>query len=167
LRAKECGAVRKCDVDTTCVVLAGQHTKNGKPAVVPLPEYAASALSSYCNGLEPDNLLWPGKWAVQKRAAKLLAQDAADCEPSITIGRKGHVGGVLDFHSFRHYYSSAVDRVGVSERLARRLVRVSTASLLDRYTHREAAELAAAVAGFPSLQFGACGDMVVDSLVSY
>ncbi len=58
----------------------------------------------------------------------------------------------LDFHSFRHYYCSQVDRAGVSETLARKLARASSGALLDRYTHREQGELAAAVADFPPVR---------------
>ena len=72
----------------------------------------------------------------------------------IAIGKEGieaNGGKALDCPSFRHFYASQIDRCGVSERLARKLARASSGSLLDRYTHREQEELVAAVANWPEL----------------
>ena len=73
----------------------------------------------------------------------------------IVIGRKGleaNGGRVLDFHSFRHSYVSALDRAGISEGLSRKLARASCRAILERYTHREFEELSAAIEGIPAIR---------------
>jgi hypothetical protein len=64
---------------------------------------------------------------------------------------------VLDFHSFRHSYISSLDRAGLSEGLARKLARASCRAILERYTHREFAELAEAVEALPAITIPAAG----------
>jgi hypothetical protein len=86
-----------------------------------------------------------------KSAGEFLRFDAA--KVGIVIGRKGKEqnGGVLDFHSFRHFYGTVCDQAGISDGLRRKLHRASTQKLLDRYTHRELAELTAAVEELPAI----------------
>ncbi|QDV36337.1 site-specific integrase [Tautonia plasticadhaerens] len=116
-------------------------------------------------GLAEEEFLWPGgwkrtekgRWAVVgwvagKDAGELLRRDAR--RAGIVVGRSGREangGRVLDFHSLRHSYVSALDRAGLSEGLARRLARGSSRALLERYTHREFAELAEAVEALPAV----------------
>jgi hypothetical protein len=89
-----------------------------------------------------------------KSAGEFLRYDAA--RVGIVIGRKGkeHNGGVLDFHSLRHFYGTVCDRAGISDGLRRKLHRASCQKLLDRYTHRELAELTAAVEELPAIAWG-------------
>ena len=92
-------------------------------------------------------------WIAGKEAGELLRKDAAPV--GIVIGRKGQEangGRVLDFHSFRHSYISALDRAGISEGLSRKLARASCRAILERYTHREFEELSAAIEGIPAIR---------------
>jgi integrase len=173
LRAKECAAVRKRDFGAalTLVRVAGEFTKNSKEAVQPVPSFLRPALGGLLEGLGDDDFLWPGGWAKDERgrwapagwvagkdAGELLRRDAA--RAGIAIGRAGREangGRVLDFHSLRHSYVSALDRAGLSEGLARKLARASSRAILERYTHREFAELAEAVEALPAIAIPAAG----------
>ena len=166
LRVRESAAVRKQDFgpDLATVTVAGCFTKNDKPALQPLPGFVRQALLPYVSTLGDEDFLWPGGWqqdegqwqpngwVAGKEGGVMLRRDAA--KVGIVIGREGAAangGKVLDAHSFRHAFATLVDRAGVSERLARKLARASSGALLDRYTHRDSQELAAAVAAFPTL----------------
>ncbi len=167
LRVREAASVRRCDFGPglLSVTVAGCHTKNGKEARQPLPPWLAVALSPYVATLGETAYLWPGGWRQDakgrwvvcgwvghKDAGELLRRDAKGC--GILIGKEGleaNGGVALDAHSFRHTFATNLGRCGVSERLARKLTRTSSESLLARYTHTEQAELAAAVAALPSL----------------
>jgi integrase len=168
LRAKECAAVRKADFgpELAHVRVAGTFTKNSKDAVQPIPSFLRTALAEYVATLGDDDFLWPGGWEPDgqggwveagwiagKEAGELLRKDAAPV--GIVIGRKGQEsngGRVLDFHSFRHSYVSALDRAGISEGLSRKLARASSRAILERYTHRELEELSAAVEDIPPIR---------------
>jgi hypothetical protein len=169
-RAKECAAVRKCDLapDLSFVRIAGSFTKNDCEAVQPIPSFFRPALVAHIAGLGDEGFLWPGGWTLNdagkwveagwiagKEAGEFLRKDAA--KVGIQIGRKGreaNSGRVLDFHSFRHSYISSLDRAGISEGLSRKLARASCRAILDRYTHREFQELATAAEGIPAIRLG-------------
>jgi integrase len=168
LRAKECAAARKSDFgpEMASVRISGQFTKNSKDAVQPIPSFLRPALAEYVAGLGDNDFLWPGGWAQDeqglwveagwiagKSAGEFLRRDAA--RVGIVIGREGKKANgdlVLDFHSFRHTYVSALDRAGISEGLSRKLARASCRAILERYTHHEFEELSAAVEGIPAIQ---------------
>ena len=161
LRAKECAAIRKHDFgpDLAFVRVAGDYTKNGKEATQPLPSFLRPAIAEAVARLADGDFLWQGGWQIDpngrwieagwvagKSAGEFLRHDAA--RVGIAIGRVGgeaNGGRVLDFHSFRHSYISALDRAGLPEGLSRQLARASCRSILDRYTHREFEELMVAV----------------------
>ena len=167
LRAKECASVRRGDFGPglALVRVAGEFTKNGREAVQPIPSSLRPAIAAAVEGLADGEFLWPGgwkedqqgRWAVAgwvagKEAGEFLRRDAA--RAGIEIGRSGKAangGRVLDFHSFRHSFVSALDRAGLSEGLARKLARASSRAILERYTHREFGELAAAVEALPAI----------------
>jgi integrase len=175
LRAKECAAVRKGDFGPGLahVRVAGMFTKSGKDAVQPIPSFLRPALTEYVAPLGDDDFLWPGGWKPDgqggwvetgwiagKEAGEFLRKDAAGV--GIVIGRTGQEangGRVLDFHSFRHAYVTQLARAGISEELSRKLARASCRAILERYTHREFEELAAAAEALPALG-GAGGDGV-------
>jgi integrase len=170
LRAKECASVRKGDFgpELTCLSISGRFTKNDQPVRQPVPSFIRPALAEYLTGLDDEDFLWPGGWKQDgqggwteagwiagKEAGEFLRKDAA--QVGIVIGRKGQEangGRVLDFHSFRHSYVSALDRAGVSEGLSRKLARASCRAILERYTHREFTELAAATERIPAIRLG-------------
>jgi hypothetical protein len=61
-----------------------------------------------------------------KSAGEFLRFDAA--KVGIVIGRKGKEqnGGVLDFHSLRHFYGTVCDQAGISDGLRRKLHRAQS-----------------------------------------
>ena len=169
LRAKECAAVRKGDFgpDLAFVRISGQFTKNDQDAMQPIPSFLRPAVADLTAGMADDAaFLWPGGWQQDakgrwveagwiagKEAGMFLRADAAKVH--IVIGRKGkeaNGGQVLDFHSFRHSYVSALDRAGISEGLSRKLARASSRAILERYTHREFEELARAAETMPAIR---------------
>lgn len=151
LRARECAAVRRGDFapGLALVKVASGFTKNGKEAVQPIPSFLRPLLAEAVQSLTDEDFLWPGGWKRDERgrwapagwvagkdAGALLRRDAA--RVGIVIGRSGreaNEGRVLDFHSFRHSYVSALDRAGLSEGLSRKLARASSRAILERYTH--------------------------------
>ena len=167
LRAKECASVRRGDFGPglALVRVAGEFTKNGKEAVQPIPSFLRPAIAAAVEGLAGGDFLWPGGWRKDERgrwaeagwvagkeAGEILRRDAA--RAGIAIGRSGkeaNGGRVLDFHSFRHSYVSSLDRAGLSEGLSRKLARASSRAILERYTHREFGELAAAIESLPAI----------------
>ena len=166
-RARECAAVRKGDFGPglALVRVAGEFTKNGKEAVQPIPSFLRPVLAEALRSMADEDFLWAGGWKKEERgrwapagwvagkdAGELLRRDAA--RVGIVIGRSGREANgnrVLDFHSFRHSYVSSLDRAGLSEGLARKLARASSRAILERYTHREFGELAAAVESLPAI----------------
>ena len=119
-----------------------------------------------------EDFLWPGGWKRDERgrwapagwvsgkdAGELLRRDAARWgSRSAGRARTTTAGRVLDFHSFRHSYVSSLDRAGLSEGLSRKLARASSRAILERYTHREFGELAAAVESLPAIAIPSGGD---------
>lgn len=120
-------------------------------------------LTVYVASVQADDFLFSGGWlqiggkweaagwVKGKSAGKFLRYDAA--KVGIVIGWKGKEQnkGVLDFHSLRHFYGTVCDRAGISDGLRRKLHRASPQKLLDRYRHRELAELTAAVEELPAI----------------
>lgn len=106
-RASELAAVRPCDctlaADPPAVVLAGDHTKNGKPAVQPIPAALATELRAYLAGRDAASPVWPGTWP--EKAARMLRRDAAAAGiPAVVDSRDGPL--VLDFHSLRASFAT-------------------------------------------------------------
>jgi integrase len=168
LRAREAAAVRKQDFTNGMahVKVAGMFTKNNQEALQPVPSFLRSVLAAFVANLQDGDFLFPGGWqqvggrwetagwVKGKSAGEFLRFDAA--RVGIVIGRSGKEqnGGVLDFHSLRHFYGTVCDRAGISDGLRRKLHRASCQKLLDRYTHRELAELTAAVEELPAIAWG-------------
>jgi integrase len=167
LRAGEVGAVRKQDFTDGMahVKVAGMFTKNKQEALQPVPSFLRPILATYVANLQDGDFLFLGGWqqvggkwetagwVKGKSAGEFLRYDAA--KVGIVIGRKGKEqnGGVLDFHSLRHFYGTICDQAGISDGLRRKLHRASTQKLLDRYTHPELAELTAAVEELPAIRW--------------
>lgn len=156
LRAKECAAIRKSDCgDLKMICVAGEFTKSGKPAVQPVPSWLRPLLSEFVAELNSDEFLWPGGWekdeddrwvtcgwVKSKDAGEMLRHDAK--KVGIIIGREGrdaNAGIVLDFHSFRHFYVTQCCSAGINDGLRKKLARTNSSAILDRYTHRDVAEL--------------------------
>lgn len=167
LRARECSSIRRQDFSPgmTHVKVSGQFTKNKREALQPIPSFLRPVLVDFVANLQDDEFLFPGGWrrvdgkwetagwVRGKSAGEFLRHDAA--KVGIVIGREGkeHNGAVLDFHSLRHFYGTVCDQAGISDGLRRKLHRASSQKLLDRYTHRELAEITAAMEELPAISW--------------
>ena len=119
-------------------------------------------LRPWFQGMLKKALLWPGKWASQKRAGKTMqldleiaraqwindAQSEAEKqerEASTVLEFRTEVGQA-DFHALRHTYLSRLGRSGVSAKAMQKLARHSTVELtIGRYTHTNINDLGSAV----------------------
>jgi len=128
--------------DVPVARLAGKQTKNGKPAVQPIPPALAARLRTYIAGRPADKPIWPGLW--HKRCADMLRVDlAAAGVPEVTAA------GVALFHSLRHSFTSMLT-ASASVKVTQELVRHSSPNLtVGTYSHSSLKERAAAVAALP------------------
>ncbi len=122
------------------VVVSGAYTKNGTEAVLPLPRSLVEVLSEWLRD-QGENTLWP---LPQKSRARVLVPDLEDA--GIEPGQSAKGQPVVDFHSFRHGYITALARSGASVKATQTLARHSDPKLtLNVYTHLELSDGRAAV----------------------
>jgi integrase len=75
-----------------------------------------------------DDEIWPGEWHL--KAAKMLRADLAKAKITFKTAE-----GVVNFHSLRVSYCTALARAGVAPTIAQKLMRHSTINLtLETYT---------------------------------
>ncbi|QEG26330.1 Tyrosine recombinase XerC [Gemmata obscuriglobus] len=149
LRSAELGSLKPSSFDLAHaeVTVPGEFTKNGDPAVQPLPPVVVPLLVEWLKGKPAGNLCWPGTWAKHKGAGKFLKADLhAAGVPYVKDGL------FADFHSLRHSYISRLIRGGTNLKVAQALARHSTITLTaDRYGHLAHGEKRAAVAVFDAI----------------
>lgn len=126
------------------VTLPGRFTKNGKPAIQPLPPGVAALLREYLTGKPAGRSVWPGTWV--ERSAQMLRKDLAKAgvpyKVETTDGPR-----YADFHALRHSYLSALSALGVAPKELQELARHSDVRLtLGIYTHTRIGALGASVA---------------------
>jgi site-specific recombinase XerD len=136
-------------IPPTVIVEAG-YSKRKRRDTLPLHPELVKALAPWLQGRT--RLLWPGKWASQKRAGKILAKDIeaarsawlaslpeaerSQADVSDFLKPEDSQGRFLDFHSLRHSFITNVVQGGASAKEAMQLARHSTVTLtLDRYSH--------------------------------
>ncbi|VTS00969.1 integrase-recombinase protein : Site-specific recombinase XerD OS=Singulisphaera acidiphila (strain ATCC BAA-1392 / DSM 18658 / VKM B-2454 / MOB10) GN=Sinac_4560 PE=4 SV=1: Phage_integrase [Gemmata massiliana] len=106
LRSAELGSLRSesFNLEPAEVTVPGKFTKNGDPAVQPLPPAIVPLLTEWLMGKPANSLCWPGPWAKNKGAGKFLKADleAADV-PYVKDGL------FADFHGLRHELRLAPD----------------------------------------------------------
>jgi integrase len=142
-RRTELGTLRPVDFDLAgpmpVVRLDGSRTKNGQPAEQPLPPSLAAELQPWLAAKPPGSPVF----ALPKKTALMLHADLKRCgiEPVDAQGR------VVDCHSLRHAYISALARGGASLKVVQTLARHSDPKLtMNVYAHLEAFDLHGAVA---------------------
>lgn len=149
LRSAELGSLKpeSFNLEHAEVTVPGKFTKNGDPAVQPLPPALVPLLTEWLKGKPSAARCWPGPWAKNKGAGKFLKADLeAAGVPYVKDGL------FADFHSLRHSYVSRLIRSGVNLKVVQALARHSTITLTaDRYGHLAHGERRAAVAGFDML----------------
>lgn len=86
-----------------------------------------------------DNDLWPGEWHL--KAAKMLRVDLDKAKIAPETAE-----GIIDFHSLRVSYCTALARAGISPAIAQKLMRHSDIKLtLEIYTKFSSEEVSDAV----------------------
>lgn len=94
------------------------------------------------------SLLWPGKWAADRRAAKMLRKDLE----AAGIAYVDNEGRVFDFHALRHQFITNLARNDVHPKKAQELARHSTIELtMNSYTHVSLYDLDSAIQQLPAL----------------
>ncbi len=140
---------------TPYVRLDGSRTKNGQLAEQPLPINLAAELRPWLSSKAPGEPLF----ALPEKTALMLHADLRLCgiEPVDDQGR------VVDTHSLRHGYISALARAGVPIKVAQTLARHSDPKLtMNVYSHLTAFDLHGAIAdALPDLTSEADENFVV------
>jgi integrase len=127
------------------VTVAAAYTKNGRTAVMPLPDDLASDLRLYVKSLTVGSSVFP---LPKDKGAELLQADLAVAG----IVYQDASGLYFDFHSLRCQTATLADAAGVSPRVVQRLMRHSTLELTGRYTRPRAVDIEAAASLLPSLK---------------
>jgi integrase len=152
---------------TVRIDAANEKARRG--AVLPLPPDVALVLRKFLCDIPADMLLWPGRWAAQKRAGQFLKRDLEaarnewlsslpdndkeSAEQSDFLRYEDSDGRFADFHALRNTFLSRLGRSGASPKVMQKLARHSTVELtLGRYTHVNLHDLNAAVEALPPLQ---------------
>ncbi len=168
LRAGELGSLTERSLDfstdpATVTVIAGD-SKHRKKDVLPLHEELCVRLQGWLSdrkqaadeapvvlsigGSRTDEKLWPGRWAVDRRAARFLKKDLA----AAGIEYHDENGRVFDFHALRGQFVTELGRAGVSLQEAQKLARHSDPKLTaNHYTHLSVHDLGNSVGKLPSL----------------
>jgi integrase len=142
-RRSEMGELRPEDFDLEgpmpVVCLDGSRTKNGKDCEQPLPPSLAAELQPWLASKAPGSPVL----GLPEKTAVMLHADLRRCgiEPVDAQGR------VVDTHSLRHGYGTALARAGVPIKVAQTLLRHSDPKLtMNVYAHLSAFDLHGAIA---------------------
>ncbi|MFO0889334.1 MAG: tyrosine-type recombinase/integrase [Isosphaeraceae bacterium] len=130
------------------VALPGSATKNGKPALQPLPAHLATALKDWLFGRPPAPPLFPA----DRNSAVMIRAD---------LRAAGIPSNPYTFHSLRHSYVSRITDAGATVKDSMELARHSDPDLtFNRYSHARLESLAAVVNRLPTLMAGSCGQAI-------
>ncbi len=158
--------------DPPTVTVEAAYSKHRRQDVQPLPVDVAEILASHLAEANPSRPL-----PLPDKTAAMLREDMADAraqwisDPSETpavrkaraedpdfLQPKDSAGLVLDFHSFRHGYVTAICRANVSPRVMMAMARHSDPRLtMKRYSRVGVADTAAALGALPRLSAGENG----------
>jgi integrase len=152
--------------DLPTVTVESTCAKNRKEAAQPLPADVAEVFRALLADKPAGKLIWPGRW--HKKAFTLIEADLltarqawlGEAEDALERERREQSdflsycdaeGRYADFHCLRHTFISAVGKTGASPKVHQELARHSSYAMTGRYTHARLHDLAATVAGMPSL----------------
>ena len=177
LRASELASLTPAhfdlDAEVPIVRIHAGNEKARRGDVIPLPNGLIEILRPWIENKLKKALLWPGKWASQKRAGKTMQLDLEiarerwinDAESEAEKEERGESTvlqfrteiGQADFHALRHTYLSRLGRSGVSAKAMQKLARHSTVELtIGRYTHANITDLGNAVQQMTPLPLTGC-----------
>jgi integrase len=152
IRAKELGSLTPnhfdFETDSPTVRIDATDEKSRRGDVLPLPADLVGILKPWIGTLPQNAPLWPGTWAVNKRAGKFMQCDLKRAG----VAYVDDEGCYADFHALRHTYLSRLGRSGANPKVMQRLARHTTVELtLGRYTHANLYDLTSAVEQLPAL----------------
>ncbi|MCZ2342745.1 MAG: tyrosine-type recombinase/integrase [Bacteroidales bacterium] len=152
-RANALANLTRAEFDSTAgtVMLPARFSKNGKSQTNPLPADVIEPIGDYLAGKPTTGPIWPGTWS--EHAAEMLRGDLETAgipyKVETSDGPK-----YADFHSLRHTFVTLLGIRGADPRTLQALAGHSTPILTARYSHRGAADKAAAVNLLPNLTGG-------------
>ena len=172
LRASELASLTAAsfalDADPPTVTVEAAYSKHRRRDVVPLHPSLVAELRPWLASRAADGPLWPGKWAKHGEGVDMIRRDLAVARAAWIVEVVGqaeevarrersdfltHIdsaGRVADFHALRHRFVTGLVNAGVAPKDAQALARHSTITLtMDRYSHVELKDTAAAVARLP------------------
>jgi integrase/recombinase XerD len=152
LRARELASLTRAsfdlDADPPTWTIAARSEKARRGDRLPLHPEAAAELRRYTRRVMPGAPLWPGPWAEQCAAAKMLKHDLAAAGIPYRTAE-----GVFDFHSLRVQFITNLARAGVSLQAAQRLARHCDPRLTASvYTRLGRADLAGELGKVPGVR---------------
>lgn len=150
LRASELSSLTPASFDLdghppTVTVQAG-YSKHRRRDVLPLHDSLVTLLRSWLAAKCASKPVWPGNWARNKAAGKMLQCDLERAG----IQYRDEGGLYRDFHALRHTFITNMVKSGVSPKTAQTLARHSTIDLtMNVYTSLTVLEQASALASLP------------------
>lgn len=119
------------EVPPGCFIVA--KTKNGQPRVIPMNKRARAVALQQISDVTITRYLFPSSKTKQmiKEVKKGLATACKDA--GITYGLYEREG--ITFHTFRHWFSTKLEELGVSRVVRRDLLGHSPEDITDDYTH--------------------------------
>jgi integrase len=136
--------VSSFDLKAGTVIVAAAYSKRRREDVLPLHPSVRQRLEPWLQS--KCGKVFGGKWAKERRQAKLLQRDLVAAE----IDYVDELGRHVDFHALRHTFVTGLARNGVHPAKAQRLARHSTVTLtLGVYSHVETNELRDAIDSLP------------------
>jgi integrase/recombinase XerD len=173
LRASELASLRPesfgLNNPTPSVTVEAAYSKHRREDVLPLHSQLVDILRPWLLTKKPGQRLWPGNWAVNRGAGKMLQKDLQRARNAwIGEGKtdeekqarsktdflcyRDHQDRVADFHSLRHTFVTRLVRSGAKPKEAQTLARHSTITLtIDRYAHTTLHDVSAAIHALPPI----------------
>ena len=153
LRASELASLTaaslQLEVSPPTVTVQAGYSKRRRMDVLPLPADILELARDWLKAKSPTEKLWPGDWAENRYAGKMLQVDLK----AAGIPYQDASGLFADFHALRHTYITNLARNGVPLATAQKLARHSTPVLTAlRYTHIDLNDQKLAVDQLPKLQ---------------
>lgn len=163
LRASELASLTKeslsLDTNPPTVKVKAGYSKRRRLDILPLPEDILDAAREWLAG--KTGLLWPGKWAKNRVAGKMLQVDLK----AVGIPYQDAEGLFADFHALRHTFITNLGLNGVPLVTTQKRARHSTPVLTVKYTHIGMADQHKEVQQLPLSTWGAIWDKQVTSHV--
>lgn len=132
LRVGELRSLRIRDFRDGALWLAASDAKNRKASRIALRPDLARDIATWVRGKSPESALIP--------LPKVLSRRFAGDRKAAGIDRLNEAGRVVDAHSLRHTFCTAMARAGVAPRVAQKLMRHSSITLTMKF-YTDAAQL--------------------------